>query len=103
MRACNYNNSLEEICLRIKTSSETVENMAMEIRVNPKILKLVTSLETNVTKAINEALNLWLKEKMTSCPITNQFCIHNNEPCNDCHILKESSLENQRFRISSTK
>lgn len=74
----------------------------MEIRVNPKILKLVTSLETNVTKAINEALNLWLKEKLTSCPITNQFCI-NDGPCNDCPVLKESSLENQRFRVSSTK
>jgi hypothetical protein len=77
--------------------------MAMEIRVNPKILKLVTSLETNVTKAINEALNLWLREKITICPITNQFCIRNNEPCNDCPIFKESALKNKKFSISSTK
>jgi hypothetical protein len=74
---------------------ETVKNRTMEIQLNPKILKLVTSLETNVTKAINEALKLWLKEKMACCPITNQFCIHSNEPCNDCTVLKESSIENQ--------
>ena len=46
---------------------------------------------------------VWLKEKMTSCPITNQFCINNYGPCNDCPVLKESYLKNQQFSISSTK
>jgi hypothetical protein len=58
-------------------------------RVDPKILNLVVSLEKDLNAAINEALNLWLKQRVTVCPITNQFCKFIDGSCNDCTLTKE--------------
>ncbi len=60
----------------------------MKIQLDSDILNLVTSVETDVTKAVHEALNLWLKEKVTVCPITKDFCINPKSPCNDCTLVK---------------
>lgn len=64
--------------------------VAVSIQVSPKLLDLATSVEKDVTKAVNEALQLWLKKKIVTCPITNRFCINPNQPCNDCEITKTS-------------
>ena len=61
----------------------------MEIRVDPKILDLVASIEKDLPKAINEALTLWLRKRMIVCPITNRFCKIIDSPCNDCAVAKE--------------
>ena len=61
----------------------------MDIRLDSKILNLVTSLETDLTKAINEALTMWLKERLLVCPMTNQFCKYPEGPCNDCSLTKK--------------
>jgi len=55
-----------------------------EIQLNPKTLSLVTSLEADLNKAISEALDLWLKNRVTVCPITNKFCDRGHGQCNDC-------------------
>ncbi len=64
----------------------------VNVQVNPKLLRLVTSMEKDVSKAVYEALNLWLKEKIITCPITNNLCTNMNEPCNHCDIAKNSKL-----------
>lgn len=61
----------------------------MEIQLDPKILDLVTSLEKDLPKAINESLTLWLRKRLLVCPITNQFCKFNNGSCNDCAVTKK--------------
>ena len=61
----------------------------MEIQVDPKILDLIASLEKDLTKAINEALTLWLKKRIIVCPITNQFCKFIDGSCNDCSVAKK--------------
>jgi len=61
----------------------------VDIRLDSKILNLVTSLETDLTKAINEALTMWLKERLLVCPMTNQFCKYPEGPCNDCSLTKK--------------
>jgi hypothetical protein len=61
----------------------------MEVQLDSKILNLVASVETDLNKAINEALNLWLKRRIIICPITNQFCKFPNMPCNVCSISKK--------------
>ena len=60
----------------------------MEIRVDPKILDLVSTLEKDLPKAINEALTLWLRKRMLVCPIANRFCKFIDGSCNDCSIAK---------------
>ena len=59
----------------------------MEIQLDPKILNLVKSLETDLSKAIHEALNLWLKKRLIICPVTNKFCEHGKSSCNDCSVI----------------
>ena len=61
----------------------------MEIQVDSKVLHLVTSLKIDLNKAINEALTLWLKQKIIVCPITNQFCTFPAGPCNDCSVSQK--------------
>jgi len=60
--------------------------IAMEIQVDSKILNLIASLETDLNKVIKEALTLWLKERIIICPISGQFCKHDDGPCNDCSV-----------------
>ena len=65
----------------------------LEIPVNPKLLKLVESLDENIVKAIDEGLNLWLKEKLTRCPVTNKFCTNNQNPCNECNTFTQKQTK----------
>ena len=57
----------------------------MEVNVDSKLVSLVSSLETDLNEAIDEGLTLWLKTKLTVCPITKEFCKSPNTPCNDCN------------------
>jgi len=61
----------------------------MEIEIDSKILTLVTSIESDLKKAVDEGLSLWLKTRLTVCPITKEFCVSPNTPCNDCIITKK--------------
>jgi hypothetical protein len=61
----------------------------VKVQLESKIVNLIVPLEKDVTKVVHEALNLWLKERLIICPITNQFCINPNIPCNDCTITKK--------------
>jgi hypothetical protein len=64
----------------------------VNVQVNSKVLRLVSSMEKDVSKAICEALDLWLKEKIITCPITNKLCVNMNQPCNNCEIARKSKL-----------
>ncbi|MFA5364092.1 MAG: hypothetical protein WC325_02795 [Candidatus Bathyarchaeia archaeon] len=64
----------------------------VNIQVSSKLLRLVKTMETDVSKAINEGLNLWLKEKIITCPITNNLCTNTNMPCNHCETAKKIKL-----------
>jgi len=61
----------------------------MEIEVNPKLLHLIATTEKDLSKVIREALDLWLKEKIPTCPITNRFCVNVQGSCNECPITRE--------------
>jgi hypothetical protein len=56
----------------------------MEVQVDPKLLRLVESQSENIVKALNEALKLWLEQKLITCPITKRICTNNQIPCNEC-------------------
>lgn len=56
----------------------------MEVQIDPKLLRLVESQSENLVIAINEALKLWLEQKLTTCPITKGVCPNNQILCNDC-------------------
>lgn len=58
----------------------------MEVQVDPKLLRLVESQSENLVQAVNEALKLWLEQKLTTCPITKKICTNNRIPCNECSI-----------------
>jgi hypothetical protein len=64
--------------------------VAVNVQVNSKLLDLAASVEKDVSNVLNEALHLWLKKKIITCPITGRFCININEPCNNCDITKRS-------------
>lgn len=61
----------------------------MEVYVEPKIMELVSTVEKDFSKAVSEALNLWLRERIIICPITKRYCINHNVPCNECPITKQ--------------
>jgi hypothetical protein len=60
----------------------------MEIEIDSEILTLVSSLESDLKKAVDEGLFMWLKAKLTVYPITKEFCVAPNRPCNDCSLTK---------------
>jgi len=60
----------------------------MEIDIDSRILTLVSSIESDLKKAVDEGLFLWLKTRLTICPITNDFCQSPNTSCNDCRLSK---------------
>jgi hypothetical protein len=62
----------------------------MEIQVNTQTLQLISSQEKDINKAVDEALNMWLKTKIATCPITRKFCINPQSPCNDCEIVNQN-------------
>jgi hypothetical protein len=63
----------------------------MNVQLDSDIFDLVRSVDSDVTKVVHEALTLWLKERLITCPITHQFCVNPNCPCNDCALTKNSS------------
>jgi hypothetical protein len=67
----------------------------MKVQLESKIVNLIKPLEKDLTKVVHEALNLWLKKRLTVCPITNQFCINPNRPCNDCALTKKIVLNKE--------
>jgi hypothetical protein len=60
----------------------------MEVDIDSKILTLVSSIESDMKKAVDEGLFLWLKTRLTICPLTNDFCVSPNTSCNHCSISK---------------
>ena len=60
----------------------------MKIEIDSKILTLVSSIESDLKKAVDEGLFLWLKERLSVCPITEDFCASPNNSCNDCSLSK---------------
>ena len=59
----------------------------LKIQINSIIVDQVTLVEKNFSKAVNEALNLWLKEKISICPTTKEFCINPSDSCKGCKII----------------
>ena len=62
----------------------------MEVQINSELIKLVDSLDENMSKAIDAGLNLWLTEKIIKCPVTKKFCINNKTPCNECDTFQKT-------------
>lgn len=60
----------------------------MQTLVDPKLLELTQSIEKDFNKVINEAINLWLKEKILTCPITQKFCKNQQISCNECDTFE---------------
>ena len=85
---------MSEIIAKIRHNNgilgkEEKRKRTLKIQLDSNMLNLVTSVEIDVTKAVHEALNLWLKERVLVCPITNQFCKYPEGPCNDCSLAKK--------------
>jgi hypothetical protein len=59
---------------------------------NPEILQLIATLEKDVSEVVHEALDLWLKEKMPICPLTNRFCVSVQGSCNECSVAMKSNF-----------
>ena len=62
----------------------------MDVQLDPKLLRLVATLEEDISKAMSEALTLWLKEKVPICPITERFCENLKGSCNDCTVARST-------------
>ena len=62
----------------------------MDVQLEPKLLRLVAAFEEDMSKAISEALTLWLKEKVPICPITESFCENLEGSCNDCTVARST-------------
>ncbi len=60
----------------------------MEVQIDPKILSLVSTVEQDFSKAISEALQVWLEGKILVCPFTEDFCENINSSCNNCSLPK---------------
>lgn len=60
--------------------------IVLEIELNPTVLQLITSVEEDVSKVVNEAVNLWLKKHVPICPISNRFCVYIKGSCNECPV-----------------
>jgi hypothetical protein len=61
----------------------------MNVKIEPKILSMITNVENDIPKVLSEALNLWLEQKITKCPITKYFCENIKGTCNECSILAQ--------------
>jgi len=62
------------------------------IQVNTKLLDLAAFVEKDVSKVINEALNLWLTERILICPITKKFCTQLSGSCNNCKTAMKGEI-----------
>jgi hypothetical protein len=61
----------------------------LEIHLDSDVVDRVFLVEKNISKAVNEALNLWLKERISMCPITKDFCINPCDSCKGCDIISQ--------------
>ena len=61
----------------------------LEIHINSDVVDQIASVEKNFSKAINDALNMWLKEKISKCPTTKDFCINPSDSCKGCKIITQ--------------
>jgi len=57
--------------------------MLMEIEIDERTLSLINHIEKDFSKAVVEALNLWLADNIPACPFSSGFCV-SAEPCNSC-------------------
>ena len=62
----------------------------MDVQLEPKLLRLVAAFEEDMSKAISEALTLWLKLKVPICPITENFYENIEGSCNDCTVARST-------------
>ena len=61
----------------------------MEIQIENNLLNLIEKVDSDISKVVSEALEIWLKGKVLTCPITDTFCINLDKPCNDCSIIQK--------------
>ena len=57
--------------------------MLIKIEIDEKTLSLVNHIEKDISKAVVEALNMWLAGNIPACPFDSGFCV-SAEPCNNC-------------------
>lgn len=62
----------------------------MDVQIDPKLLSLVEAVESDISRVVSEALDLWLKEKLPKCPITGTFCENVQGSCNNCPVANET-------------
>ncbi|MGD8546044.1 MAG: hypothetical protein PVH12_07710 [Candidatus Bathyarchaeota archaeon] len=62
----------------------------MEIEIDPQLLRLISTFEVDISEVVKQALTLWLRERILTCPITKRFCVNINESCNKCTIAKSA-------------
>lgn len=62
----------------------------MKIQIDPKLLSLVTTVDSDISRVMSEALGLWLKEKLPKCPLTESFCENLQGSCNNCAIANKT-------------
>jgi len=60
----------------------------MDINIEPELLGLISAVEADLSKAVSEALRLWLRQKLPQCPITNGFCTNLKGSCNNCSAVR---------------
>ena len=61
----------------------------MEVQVDPKLLTLVATVDKDISKVMSEALDLWLRQRLPKCPITDDFCENLQGSCNNCKITSK--------------
>ncbi len=67
-----------------------LSGVLMEVNIDPELLRLIATLEEDISKVVQQALTLWLKKRILTCPITNRFCIDRSKSCNECAIAKNA-------------
>ena len=58
----------------------------MDVQIDPKLLSLAATVESDITRVMSEALDLWLKARVPKCPITDSFCENLRGSCNNCPV-----------------
>jgi hypothetical protein len=68
------------------------KDTAIEIHVDPQLLNRITVLDSDISKVVSVALNMWLKERqrLLNCPLTHNLCINVHGSCNECSIVIDS-------------
>ena len=72
----------------------------MEIQIEPRLLRIIATIDGDFSKVVSEALNLWLRGKILTCPISNDFCANLRGPCNDCFIMNRRNEVSQETEIN---